>query len=223
MFSRLQWLALILFASLTGTVRAELTAEGYRQRDAIDAMFPGKNFGIWESALGDLNGDGIADAAHIIMDTNSHEDRLVVLAGQADGTLKPLSVSGLYCEIAKFGKFYNLDIRGNSLFTQAYYYVDSARASSITFQFRFNPKLNDFELIGREELDEEYNRVNSYRVSYNYLSKNAVLTRKLGKKTKTIKIRLKNPVLLRLQGFACGAESSDPLNAYIDDDFKVKK
>lgn len=194
-----------------------------RLQAAVDAALPSRSFSIWTSAEGDLNGDGIADLAAVVVDLSGEgqrEERLLVLAGTPGGGYAPLAVSGQYCRVSKF---YNLDIASGSLFAQGVSRAEPSGSDSSTMQFRYNPTLRDFELIGREDVAEDYDARSSYRVSVNYLSKVAVHTRTAGKKRGEAKALLSQPTLLRLRGFVCGNEGPmDPL-IYINKNFTVRR
>ena len=164
-----------------------------------------------------------------------------MFAGASDGSYTPISVSGQFCEPEKF---YNMSIEGSALIVQAVSYADAARAASFTLQFRYNAKLNDFELIGMEEDSVEYDENSSYKVSVNYLTKVIRLSRHLGKsyikrsttadgiekiveysrrsgKHKEARTRFANSTIFRLQGFECGGNSAPDTGVYIDENFKV--
>lgn len=189
----------------------------------MDAALSSKAFHIGTSTEGDLGGDGIADLAAVVVDLSGsgpREERLLVLAGMPGGGYTPLSVSGQFC---RANKFYNLEITATSLLVQGVWRAEPSGMDSFTMQFRYNPKLRDFELIGREDLVENYDAGWSYRVSVNYLAKVAVHTRMAGKKRKDLKAPLKQPAVLRLSGFDCGDEvPMDPL-IYIKEDFTIRR
>ncbi len=189
----------------------------------MDAALPTQGFSIWTSADGDLDGDGLADLAAVVVHLSGEgprEERLLVLAGTPGGGYTPLSVSGQFCRVEKF---YNLEITARSLLVQGVYRAEPSGMDSFTMQFRHNPKLRDFELIGREDLAENYDTLSSYRVSVNYLAKVAIHTRIAGKKRKDLKAPLQQPAVLRLRGFRCGDE--DPMNPllHINEDFTVRR
>jgi len=207
-------------ASLAQDTAAQRAAQ---LQAAVDTALPTKGFSIWTSAKGDLDGDGIADLAAVVVNLSGEgprEERLLVLAGTPGGGYTPLSVSGQFCEA---NKGYNLEITATSLLVQGVWRAESSGMDSFTMQFRYNPKLRDFELIGREDLAENYDARSSYRASVNYLAKVAIYTRIAGKKRKDLKAPLKQPAVLRLRGFNCGDESPmDPL-VYINEDFTVRR
>lgn len=216
----------------------------------LTAIFPDRHFSIWEGTNGDLDGDGIKDyAAVIVLDGNEsrREERLVVLVGTSDGNFRPLSVSGQFCEPKKF---YNLSIRSNSLFVESVNKADASAKNGFTLQFRFNPRVGDFELIGSETNEVEYDENSSYKVSVNYLKKVVKHSRLLGKsyferrtttngieeivehsrrssRHKETTAHFDSSVLLRLQGFDCASEwMPGPAvypSLYIDETFQVKR
>jgi hypothetical protein len=224
MNTRLLWTALALLTSLSNVFGAQDVAEKFdRIHTAIGAIFPEKNFSVWEGTEGDIDRDGVSDyAAVIVLEGNSggREERVVVLAGTPDGKYKPLSVSGKFCEARKF---YGLTIGANSLFVQVVSYADSARAESLTLQFRYNARLADFELIGDESLSEDYENDSYYRVSSNYLTKTVIHSRHAGKRDKRVNARLNDAAIARLQGFDCSGYGSAEPGIYIDESFKVHK
>jgi FG-GAP repeat len=195
-----------------------------RNQSALSTIalnFPYLKF-IWSIAEGDLNGDGVPDLAVVVTGSNNdgpREERLFVLAGNPDGSYRVISVSNEFCHVSKF---YELDIRKNSVFVQAYEYADAARASSYTLQFRYNAKFKDLVFVGEETRDESYNDGSYYRVSMNYLTKTVVHTRQAGKRHKEAKGRLNNAAILRLQGFDCSNRGPSDSSVYIDEKFKLQ-
>ena len=244
-------LAIALLVCAKGDALAQTVGDRFSQiNSAIAAIFPNRHFSIWVGTDGDLNSDGIKDyAAVIILDgsENRHEERLVVLAGTSDGNFKPLSVSGQLCEPQKF---YNLDIRRDSLFVESVQNADASAKYGITLQFRFNSRLGDFELVGNETSSYEYDENSSYIVSVNYLTSVVKHSRYLRKiyferrttangieeivehsrrsgRHKEAITHFDSSVLFRLQGFDCSSDL-DPAPAvypsfYIGEDFKVKR
>lgn len=169
---------------------------------------------VWAIAEGDLNGDGIHDLALLLTgqkgENDPREERLFVLTGNPDGSYRLLSVSAEFCHPSKF---YNLDIKKNSLFVEAVEAVDATGISSYTLQFRYNAKLHDVELIGREENSHSYKREENSdgdkedyedRTSSNYLTGKIIHTTKRGGKTTTTTERITSPAHPRLNGFSCG-------------------
>lgn len=216
------------FAALVCAAGAALAQDAAAQRAAqlqaaVDAALSSKAFHIATSTEGDLDGDGIADLAAVVVNLSGEgprEERLLVLAGTPGGGYTPLSVSGQFCRVEKF---YNLDIARASLWVQGVSSAEPSGMNSFTMQFRYNPKLRDFELIGKDDLAENYDTASSYRVSVNYLAKVAVHTRIAGKKRKDLKAPLQQPAVLRLRGFHCGDEGPMGPAIYINEDFTVRR
>ncbi len=159
---------------------------------------------LWAVTTGDLNGDGIDDVAMVMTgsrrDDADREERLVVLAGQPDGNYRILSISGEFCHPAKF---YNLDIKRNSLFVQAVEYADAARVSSYTLQFRYDARLRDFALIGNETVSEGYEDGTLDRLSTNRLTGETLHTIRQKGKTRSVKGRIALAAKQVLGGTAC--------------------
>jgi hypothetical protein len=159
---------------------------------------------VWAEAQGDLNGDGIPDAAILLTGSKGgsahREERLVVVAGISGGGYRVLSVSGEFCHPSKF---YQLDIREHDLFVEAVETADAARHASATLQFRYNAKLKDLELIGEELRSVAYDEDAEERTSSNYLSGRVVQTSSSRGKTKTKAKRIANPARPKLAGWAC--------------------
>lgn len=199
------------------------TSAEQRARLAIPLEFRHSDF-FWTIAEGDLNGDGVPDLALLLTrhkGEGQREERLLVLTGRADGSYQVLSVSGEFCHPSKF---YNLDIKNNSLFVQAVYYADAARFSGFTLQFRYNAKTEDLEHIGEQQDDEDYSSNSSYRVSLNYLTNAAIHSRRVGKKYKEVRGRLTDaPGVLPLNGFVCEGYGMTSSTVYLDESFKVHK
>lgn len=143
------------FAALVCAAGAALAQDAAAQRAAqlqaaVDAALSSKAFHIGTSTEGDLDGDGIADLAAVVVDLSGsgpREERLLVLAGMPGGGYTPLSASGQFC---RANKFYNLEITATSLLVQGVWRAEPSGMDSFTMQFRYDPKLRDFELIGRE-------------------------------------------------------------------------
>ncbi len=160
---------------------------------------------VMAQAEGDLNGDGIADVALLLTGSKGgdapREERLVVLAGLADGAYKLLSVSGEFCHPSKF---YNLDLRERSLFVEAVQAADASRHGSSTLQFRYSARLGDLDLIGEEMRSVEYGNGDEERTSSNFLTGQRISTVKHKGKTRTKTERIANPAHPALSGWACG-------------------
>lgn len=179
---------------------------------------------VWARAEGDLNGDAIPDLVLLLTGSKNEgprEERLVVLAGQADGRYKLISVSGEFCHP---DKFYNLEIRKNSVFAEAVGHADSSRFSGFTLQFRYSAARQDLELIGEEISEENYVENSLSKTSFNRLTQTVVHTRKVGKRVKEARGRLAAAAVLSpLRGFDCGNHVLSDSPVYIDEDFRVHR
>ena len=169
---------------------------------ATAALFLNKNPWVWTSTEGDLNGDGIKDLAMIItLDREGLplEKRLLVLAGVSGGKYSPLSISSEYCDAQKF---FGLDIKGSSLFVTEVHKAEGDSFITDTLQFRFNKKLADLELIGRENI---YESDKSYgRTSVNYPAGVTIVYERIhGRIKEKERSRFATPPLARLNGFNC--------------------
>lgn len=191
-------------------------------RQALEMHYPDRQFSAWTIADGDLNGDGIADLALIVTaprDGVHNDERLLVFTGNSDQSWTPLALSAEFCHVRKF---YNLEISRSALFVQAYMTEHSDAASSFTLQFRYNAKRRDLELIGREELSEEYAHQASYRISTNYLTGVVLHERKEKSKRRQAKAQMPRAAeLIRLNGFDCLSYSEGEPQLHINDDFTV--
>lgn len=253
LFKRLLITTFSLACSLTAAAAEPPSDEReVRVQKGIDAAFPGKRFVIWVSVSGDMNDDGLSDVAAIVitdpMSDAPREEKLVVLAGKENGEFTPLSLSGEFCHAQKF---YNLSSAAGKAFeVEVVEAIDATHANSFTLKFRYNPKLGDFELLGREDRSQEYDQNASYNVSVNYATGLVVTTRHLGKsyierrttadgiekllthsrhaaRHKAVTGRFESSERFRLQGFDCSNyQSSDPANKaspWIDENFKVQR
>jgi len=157
---------------------------------------------VWTQDAGDLNGDGLKDIAMILTHNGLERISLVVLAGLPGEKYSVLSVSPRYCTAQKF---FNLTIDKGSLFAQAVHAADSSHIGSTTLQFRFNPKINDLELIGQEDISESYEDEYYERYSINYVTGAwKKYLRKSNGRSKPIKSGVfKVLPLHRLNGFDC--------------------
>ena len=182
------------------------TTEFSSPEAAIAAMFPNEEYVEWTSAHGDWNADGAKDLAMILVRSgastyDSSSIRLVVLAGMSEGKLTPLSVSSSYCSAQKF---FNLEAKGRSLFVSEVHKSDSDGQATNTLQFRFNSKLGDFELIGREDVWESFHENIYGRMSVNYLNGASVEYERLGGRVKEkTNNRFSVSQLARLSMFDC--------------------
>ncbi len=174
---------------------------------AIAALFPTKKFVEWTSTEGDLNGDGIKDLAMILtQEDEPGEKRLVVLAGVHGRKYSPLSVSSKYCDAQKF---YNLKAEGPSLFVEEVHRADDPLITN-TLQFRFNKKLVDLELIGKENISESLQDKEYHRLSVNYPAGVAIVYERIrGRIKATKRSQFAVPPLARLNGFDCDKNSNN--------------
>lgn len=256
MWSRRLWATLAYLACAFGIGEAQEKTVNRVDKihEAIDAVFPGGHFRAeqttWASGGIDFNGDGMNDLAVIaIGGINNSEVRLLVLAGGVGGGYTPLSVSGEICHV---NKWYNLSAStvGKSFEVEFFYSGDATQSSSSTLKFRYNARLNDFELVGREDQSTNHDENTSYRVSVNYLTKTVMHSRRLGKsyierrtavdgieeivehsrqagRYREVKAQFDSSALFRLQGFDCESYyKEDPagvLPLYIEEDFTVRR
>lgn len=225
MFSRHLLPALFLLGCVTSAFSKEDAAQRFLQGQSDVNAASLKGFTMRGKTEGDLNGDGLPDYAAIVVGEldgdGGREERLVVLAGVANGTYKMLSLSGSFCGAATNGKFYELSIANASLFVRGVWIAEAERYSSVTLQFRYNSNINDLQLIGEEEESRENGQ--EYKVSFNYLSKAVIYSREAGKRRKSIKEQLINAPLFRLQDFICFSQDALKPNVYIDEKFNVKR
>jgi len=193
-------LSLVIFAA-TAYAQANVFPSS---EAAIATLFPGKKFVEWTSAEGDLNGDGMKDVAMILThspENGAMEKRLVVLAGVTPRGYTPLSVSGEYCDAQKF---FNLEIVGPSLFVTEVHRADADSTVTNTLQFRFNKKLADLELIGRENIYQSFQDKSYGRTSVNYPTGTTIVYERIhGRIRATKKSRFAVPPLASLNGFDC--------------------
>jgi hypothetical protein len=192
--------ATLILAILAVTATAQ-SKEFANQNDAIAAIPSGDGW-VWTQDAGDLNGDGLKDVAMILTHNGLERISLVVLAGLPGERYSVLSVSRKYCTAQKF---FNLTIDKGSLFAQAVNAADSSHIGSTTLQFRFNPKINDLELIGQEDVSESYEDGEYYRHSINHVNGAwKIYQRESGGRSKPIKSGVfKVLPLHRLNGFDC--------------------
>jgi hypothetical protein len=159
---------------------------------------------VWTSAEGDLDGDGITDVALVLTggkrNGGPREERLVVLAGVPRGGYRILSISGEFCHPSKF---YNLDIKVRSLIVEAVETLDASRHGSTTLHFRYNPRLNDLQLVGEDTLSVDLGAGEEERTSANYLTGKSLYTKRSKGRTKTSVTRIAIPTRPTLNGWAC--------------------
>jgi hypothetical protein len=166
--------------------------------------FPDRQFSVWTLEAGDLNGDGIDDLALIVTaprENTQNDERLLVFAGNRDKTYSVLAFSAEFCHVRKF---YNLSIAKSSLFVQGVMTENGNSMSSLTLQFRYNPRRKDLELIGREYSSADYAQNTSERVSTNYLTGAVHREGTVKNKRKQARVQLpRSAGLLSLNGFDC--------------------
>jgi len=195
-------LALLVF--LIQAVTAFAQTETFSSPEAaIAALFPNDKFIEWTSTNGDWNGDGNEDRALIVTQAELHNDqpreiRLVVLAGVLGGTYSLMSLSGSYCSAQHS---YGFGSEGTSLLVTALHKADGPITD--TLHFRFNKKLGDFELIGRENVwgspgDKSYGRL-----SINELAGLETVYETVRVRIKQKRSHFKIAQLARLNGFEC--------------------
>ena len=161
---------------------------------AIASMFQNK-YVDWVSTDGDWNGDSIKDVAMILTQREPEEGptqvRLVILAGVPGGGYLPLSASSSYC-VAQ--KHFNLEASGPSLLVTAVHRLDELITD--TLHFRFNKRLGDFELVGRENVYDD----NSHG---GYIGGSKLLYKRQHGRITQKKTPFAVKQLVRLNGFDC--------------------
>lgn len=195
-------LALLVF--LTQAVTAFAQKENFSSPEAaIAALFPNDKFLEWNSTDGDWNGDGTKDLALIVSQAElsagqPREIRLVVLAGVPGGKYSLMSVSASYCSAQHS---YGIGSEGTSLFVNALHKMDGPITD--TLHFRFNKKLGDFELIGRENVWGSPGDTSYGRLSVNYLVGLETVYETARGRIKQKRSRFAIGRLARLNGFEC--------------------
>ena len=195
-------LALLVFLTQAATAFAHAVTFPSPEA-AIAALFRNVKFVEWNSTVGDWNGDGIEDLAMILSQTEGPVDqprqiRLVVLAGMPRGKYSLMSVSSSYCSAQHS---YNIGAEGTSLFVNAIHKMDGPITD--TLHFRFNKKLEDFELIGRENVYESSEDKFYGSLSVNYLAGLQIVYERRRGRIKEKKSRFAVSQLARLNGFEC--------------------
>lgn len=194
-----------LGALLAGWTLAASAQAPSAPRQWLDRLAPALAYldFVWESAEGDLNNDGLPDLAMVITgsrdDQAPREERLVVLTGQPGGGYRLLSVSGEFCHPSKF---YNLEIRRQSLYVTMVETADASRMGSFTRHYRYNARLQDMELIGEDSHSEDQ-QGHFAHTSANYLTGQAIETTRERGRTRTRSSRIAAPAHPALQGQAC--------------------
>lgn len=211
----------ILLSTWASNTAAEIP-DHVRVKAAVDALFPEEQFSVWEFVKGDLNGDGIDDFAAVLTshkEEGERGERLVILAGQKMGSYTLLSASGEFCRVRYH---YNMNIQNKSLLVTGY---ENLRGSSFSLQFRYNSSRKDLELIGENQIENNYEEGSFYRQSINYSTDKVILSRKKNKRYKEVKIKLAEHRLTGLQGFICRDNRDDikELQFYIHEDFSFKQ
>lgn len=179
---------------------------------AIAASYPNDKFSEWTSTTGDWNGDGLEDLAIIVTNAGGLVEgplqiRLLVLAGAPGGKYMVMSASSTYCSAQKF---FNVEAKGASLFVSAVHKAEGDAEITETLQFRFNKKLADLELIGKEDLSQVYGG-EYHRTSINYLSGVAIdYERVQGRIQPKSRKTLPTAPPRRLRGFDCDQLESAP-------------
>jgi hypothetical protein len=192
---------------------------------AAQAYLAPAKFEPWNAAYGDINADGFTDAAVILTsprENGERDERLLVLLGSSSGVYTVLSASATYCRTRHH---YQLEIRGTSLFVQGVTGIYPRDISSSTLRFKFNRKMRDFELVGKENLQEDTEQEGGsiYREIADYTRGMAVHSRKKGRRYVEVKQRLPGAPLVRLNGFDCQNHDFPHANVYVDKDFSIKR
>lgn len=242
-------LVFIILVYAVGTSQAQEpnAARAANVQKAIEAVFAGIPVSGRGSVEGDVNGDGQNDVValvHLSQPNAASEVRLLVLAGGANDSFMPLSVSGEFCSANKFYEITSSPAQ-KSFEVKMVGSADATHMDSFTLKFRHNAKLNDFELVGWENLSTNYDENAVYRESFNYLTKLVTVSRHLGKnyikrhttangteritnfsrrsaKYKEMKVPFDFPKNAMLQGFDCVQNAANS-PVYISEDFKIQR
>ena len=196
--------SLWLVALVAGLNAVAQPREYSNSDEAISALFPGQKLAEWDRTTGDFNGDGIEDLALIttlFYDSEPMQTRLVVLAGSPGGRYATMSASSKYCDAQKF---FGLEAKGSSLFVTEVHKADADGSTTNSLQFRFNNKLADLELIGRENIYESFQEKSYGRTSVNYQAGMTIVYERIRGRIKVKeRSRFTAPPLARLNGFDC--------------------
>ncbi|MFZ6745521.1 hypothetical protein ACO0LC_20035 [Undibacterium sp. JH2W] len=211
----------ILLSTSASSTAAEIP-DHVRVKAAVDALFPEEQFNVWEFVKGDLNGDGIDDFAAVLTshrEEGERGERLVILAGQKNGSYTVLAASDDFCRVRYH---YNLEIQNKSLLVTGY---ANLHGSNFSLQFRYNSTRKDLELIGENHIDSNDEERSFYRQSINYATDKIILSRKKNKLYKEVEIKMVEHRLAGLQGFNCRSYSDGikELQFYINEDFSFKQ
>jgi len=167
--------------------------------EAFHMQYPNDKFIPVEAALGDFNKDGLMDFATFVGDPATDEDLpIAVFLAQADGSYVLHTESGMVMGHSRSQR--SLEARGPSLFLRRS--GSNGCCSDWAEKFQFQLRDGVFVLVGEDsyhlpkgESDEEG------RLSVNYLTRQALVWRKLDGKRKEKRLSFKLPALLTLKGF----------------------
>lgn len=167
--------------------------------EAFRKQYPNDRFVQAEAAVGDFNKDGRPDFATFVGDPVTDEDLpIAVFLAQADGSYVLHTQSGMVMGHSRSQR--SLEARGPSLFLHRS--GSNGCCSDWAEKFQFQLRDGAFVLVGEDgyhlpkgESDEEG------RLSVNYLTREALVWRKLDGKRKEKRISFKLPALLTLKGF----------------------
>lgn len=190
---------------------------------AVARDFSEEGYSVWAGGEGDLNADGIKDAAFILQGGDMSGLRREIFAvyfGDANGTytLASRSHSDLFCNARNS---YNVDIIDGSVLVELVHSVGEPVTSTI-LEFQYAKNSGDFRLIG-EEYQEIYNQTgHGARNSVNYLTGKALYARHNSLGRKAVERRREYPVVY-LREFDCPNWSGFSQSVYIDASLSVKE
>ena len=206
-------------SALSTEPSANLLPRFHAGADAADLV----NATVLLKTEGDLNGDGLADYAAIVTtpltEGAAEPERLLVLAGAADGTYRLLSLSGQFCGVGRNGKFYELSISESSLIVKGVWVAEAERYSAFTLQFRYDRSMNDLQLV--REQSESTEDGQPYRVSFDYLTRAVVHRREDGKKHKEVEAQLIKAAPIKLHAYQCFSQDALKPDIRIDQNLSV--
>lgn len=167
----------------------------------IKSRYPNYEIIAEAHAEGDINGDGISDAAFLIIShPRENHVRLVILEGKPDGGFSQLVISRNWSQPQHGVDF---DIRKRSIFVQTFH---GDQFEGYFYRYQFQYKDNRLVLIGEDsgsELSSEEARSPSRKtsISTNYLTGDVI--KGITEKGKTIKTKSRLPVqqLMTLEEF----------------------